>query len=626
MNLDKDKDKDKDKILRGVAYVSLIFAFIVCLLVIANFLQINRIDPVNTEVINSLVERLNHNSTDQALSDEIRELDLLARKAYFTNQWQVRMGGYLILLGLAVFVICYQIIDANKRKQVLANPDQPKDILGIQKNARIGIALVGGSLMVIALFLAFFMHTQLGERIKTNKQVKIENQTEVLVETEMEPEKEVETLVKEIQTSDEDIEPKQAEALQETEDVQLSKEKKTVDIKAPASQPFPSKKQITNNFTSFRGYYGNGIVYKKNIPLEWDGTSGKNIIWKTEVPVPGYNSPIIWENKVFVSGATEAVREVFCFDRNTGALLWRTKIENIPGSPAKAPKTTPDTGLAAATMTTDGKRVFVIFGTGDIAALNMQGKLVWGKNLGVPQNHYGHSSSLIMFEDKLIVQYDQKKNSKIMALDAVTGNEKWSTPRDVKVSWASPILIEFNGETQIITVAEPYVASYNPITGQENWKLDCMYGEVGPSAAYTDGIIYALNEYATLAAIDLNKPSEILWEDDMVLSDIPSPVATNGLLIVSTSYGLIACYDALSGKSYWEHEVGNNVYASPMVVGDNIYMMDTKGQMLIFKADKTYTEVASNALGEDAVTTPAFMDGRIYIRGSKNLYCIGKSE
>lgn len=624
------KEKNKDQILKGVARVSLAFAFVVCVLVIANYLQINRIDPVNTEVINSLVERLNENPKDEVLRTQIQELDLLARKAYFTNQWQVRMGGYLILLALAVFVIAYQLMDANKRKEVQTNADQPKDILGIQKNARIGIAIVGGSLVLIALFLAFFMHTQVGERIRSNSQEKKQLAEKVEIQEEKQEVKEV--IVEEAEEVIEETEP-QAKELNEKvqEDTKVKEEPSQNEIveekpkqKVKKVTAFPSIDEIKKNFTTFRGYNGNGIVYKKNIPLEWDGASDKNILWKAEIPVHGYNSPIIWENKVFVSGATDAVREVFCFDRNTGALLWRTKIKDIPGSPAKAPKTTPDTGLAAATMTTDGKHVFVIFGTGDLVALNMEGNTVWSKNLGVPQNHYGHSSSLLMFEDNLIVQYDQKGNSQIMAFDAKTGNKVWNTKRDVKVSWASPILVDHNGQTQIITAADPYVASYNPKTGQENWKLDCIFGEVGPSAAFADGIVYALNEYATLAAIDLNKTKEVLWEDDMVLSDIPSPVATNGLLVVSTSYGLVACYDGKTGQSYWEQEFNNNIYASPMVVGENIYLIDTQGVMHIFKAANKYQEVATLSLGEDVYATPAFMDGRIYIRGNKNLYCIGK--
>jgi outer membrane protein assembly factor BamB len=613
-----NKEKNKDQVLKGIALVALIFAMVVCVLVIASYFQINRMDPVNTEVINSLVERLNENPKDELLKHQIQELDLLARKAYFINQWQVKMGGYLILLSLAVFVIAYQLMDANNRKQVLANPDQPKDILGIQKNARIGIALVGGSLVILALLLAFFMHTQLGDKLRNSG-----NKSEQIAESPIDDKEEEVTPIPIANVETPEVQELVGEELSELVEEPI-KVIKTSNTPKKSNIGIPSEEELKNNFTSFRGYYSNGIVYQKNIPTDWDAASNKNILWKAEVPLHGFNSPIIWENKVFVSGATEAVREVFCFDGTTGEMLWRTKIENIPGSPSVAPKTTADTGLAAATMTTDGKRVYVIFGTGDIAAFDMNGKMVWGINLGVPQNHYGHSSSLIMYKDKLIVQYDQKKNSQIMALEASSGKKVWSTPREVKISWASPILVEYNGETHIITVADPFVASYNPQTGQENWKLDCIFGEVGPSAAYVDGKIFALNEYATLAAIDMDKPSEVLWEDDMILSDIPSPVATNGLLIVSTSYGLVACYDAVTGKMYWEHEFGNNIYASPMAVGDNVYLMDIKGVMHIFKASKEYSEVAQSSLGEDVVTTPAFADGRIYIRTDKNLYCIGK--
>ena len=305
--------------------------------------------------------------------------------------------------------------------------------------------------------------------------------------------------------------------------------------------------------------------------------------------------------------------------------MWTKKITGIAGSPSTAPKTTADTGLGASTMTTDGRRVYAIFGTGDLVALDMEGNQVWGKNLGVPKNHYGHSSSLIMHQEKLIVQYDQKSNGRIMAFDASTGNQLWSTPRKEKVSWSSPILVYHNNKSQIVVVADPTVAAYDPWTGKQLWSLECISGEVGPSACYDKGIVYAVNDYANIAAIDLNNTSEMLWENYDLLSDIPSPVASGGLLLMPSSYGALACYDALKGEILWEHEFDENVFSSPMMVGDLVYLMDTKGVMHIFRLSSDgYKAIADNPLGEDAVTTPAFADGRIYIRTNEHLYCIGK--
>ena len=126
----------------------------------------------------------------------------------------------------------------------------------------------------------------------------------------------------------------------------------------------------------------------------------------------GFNSPIIWGDKIFVAGANEESREVYCYNRNTGELLWTGVANNIQGSPATMPRVTPDTGLSAPTLTTDGKRVFAIFATGDVIAFDLNGKRVWAKNLGVPENHYGHSSSLITWANKLFIQYDTNRGGK----------------------------------------------------------------------------------------------------------------------------------------------------------------------------------------------------------------------
>ena len=143
----------------------------------------------------------------------------------------------------------------------------------------------------------------------------------------------------------------------------------------------------------------------------------------------------MWNDKVFLSGASSTKREVYCFDMNSGKMLWTEVAEKIPGSSDAVPKTHNSTGYAAPTMTTDGRRVYAIFANGDLVALDFEGKQVWAKNLGFPKNHYGHSSSLIMYNDLLIVQYDQSGSTNVMALSGKTGEQVWKTSRDVKISW-----------------------------------------------------------------------------------------------------------------------------------------------------------------------------------------------
>ncbi|MEI6900801.1 MAG: PQQ-binding-like beta-propeller repeat protein, partial [Bacteroidota bacterium] len=225
---------------------------------------------------------------------------------------------------------------------------------------------------------------------------------------------------------------------------------------------------------------------------------------------------------------------------------------------------------------------------------------------------------------RVIVQYDQTGNAYVVALSGKTGEEVWRTARNVRVSWASPILVNTGKREELILAADPMVVSYNPATGKEIWKMECISGEVGPSLAYTNGIVFSVNEYSKLAAIQIGDPPKQLWEDNEYLSDVPSPVATDQYLFLATSYGTVACYDAKSGTKFWEHEFGNQTYSSPILAEGKIYLMNSKGVMYIFKADKTFSLVGQPQLGEGSFCTPAFRDGRIFIRVERNLFCIGK--
>jgi len=622
-----------------IAQIAGIFAFVISMLLIVNYIQYKRMDPVETELMNKLVERLNQDSDNSQLREEIRTVELLARKAYFTNQWQVRTGGYLLLISIAVLVIAMQILSSARGKEVTITENSNSFLE--QKSARMWIAIAGAGIVCIALFFAYLTHHELSREftlaIETvNPETKVTKAEISMQEPKVKDEKNsTETASNELieeATSEEnpntEIEKKiKTEIKQSTEEpVEATKDP----VEKPLSEPkktaksSPVGKETKNNYPAFRGPGGNGISYSKNIPENWDGSNGKNIIWKFKIPLHGFNSPIIWNNKLFFSGATATEREVYCIDRNTGALLWSAQANNIPGSPAKSPKVTDDTGLAAPSVTTDGNSVFAIFGNGDLIALNMQGKQLWAKNMGPTGNHYGHSSSLYLHEDILIVQYDTKVNPKLVGLSVASGDIIWSTPRDVKVSWASPVVVNTGKKTEILLAADPIVASYNPATGEENWQIDCIFGEVGPSVAYADGVVYAVNEYAKLVAIQIGDTPTILWEGDEYLSDVPSPVATKELLFMATSYGVVVCYDSKTGKKNWEHEFDNGFYSSPVLVDGKIYLMDLSGIMHVFAASKEFVSIAQSPLGEDGMTTPAFIDGRIYIRGNEHLFCIGE--
>lgn len=610
---------NKDKYIRNneqfwtrIVWIAGAFSVIICVLLIVNYVQINRVDPVNTEVINKLVERLNQNPADSDLREEVREMDLLVRKAFFTNQWQIRMGGYLLLMGVAIVIIALQVIITNRKKNPIILENADKDLLQRQKITRRWVSIGGTLVVLMALFFAFLSHRSLQNRFE----VAAVGETPV-VENKIDPtEEEV----------DSDILTEQSPGLKEqnTDTIALSVIESVKVEETKSASTYPASVSTGDNFPNFRGPGGIGIAIQKNIPENWDGKSGDNIAWKVAIPLQGFNSPIIWGDKIFLSGAKELQREVYCLNRNTGAFLWTAKVENVPGSPAKGPEVANYTGHAAPTMATDGQSVFAIFSNGDIIALDMDGKRVWARNLGVPVNHYGHSSSLMVYKDKVIVQYDQKNLAQVLALSASSGETVWSKKRDVKISWASPVIVNTGNRMEIILVADPFVISYNPDTGDELWCIKCISGEVGPSVAYADGIVFSVNEYSKLAAIKIGNTPQILWESEEYLSDIPSPVATDKYLFIATSYGVVACYDAKNGSKLWEQEIENTINASPMIVDNKVYLIDKLGVMYIFKVDKEYIPISQPELGEKIACTPVFANGKIYLRGYDNLYCVGK--
>lgn len=623
---------DKLKLSQNVAVIAGIFCITVALLLLLNFWQVSKNDPIESKALKALVERLSDDANNEELKVEIRNFDLLARKAYFNSQWQVKTGAYLLLFGAIILAFALRVYYSAKSKI-----EQPDSVLENEIASRIlaqkGIIIVGTMVLVFALAASFATVNYLNY---------YDVQTEV-AESGTKPEEEgIEVIeVGEIpqQVSEEEPQTEGAEVLANVSDLAASDEsasdesekKKEIEQKTETI-PEPKKSQassgltlaeIQKNHNSFRGPLGQGVVFHKNIPSKWDGASGTNILWKAPIPKKGFNSPIVWGDKIFIAGGDATSREVYCYNQLDGKLLWTGKTDNIKGSPAKLPKVSEDTGFSAPTLTTDGKRVFAIFANGDVIAFDFSGKRVWAKNLGVPDNHYGHSSSLITWANKLLIQYDTNKGGKIIALDVATGNPVWETERKSKISWASPVIAEVDGKYQIILTADPIVAGYNIETGAELWAVDCMMGEVGPSVGFSDGVVFAGNEYARLVAIDV-KTETTLWENDEYLPEASSPLAYKGLLIIATSYGVLVCYDAKTGEKYWEHDVGTTLYSSPMVADGKLFMMDNDGMMRVYEFSKEMKLISENELGEIAGTTPAFSDGRIYIRGENNLYCIGK--
>ena len=210
----------------------------------------------------------------------------------------------------------------------------------------------------------------------------------------------------------------------------------------------------------------------------------------------------------------------------------------------------------------------------------------------------------------------------MLSVNTATGETIWDISRENMIAWSSPILIRVNDQLQVVTSTDPHVAGYDLETGSELWKAEVLMGEVGPSPAFSDGLVFAANEYARLVALKPEPGAPVVWENDEYLPEASSPVAWKGLVYVATSYGVVVCYDALTGEKYWEKEFNNTFFSSPMIAEDKLYVTDLDGVTHIMHADRTGALISEPELGEEVFSVPAFAEGRIYIRGKESLFCI----
>ncbi len=384
-----------------------------------------------------------------------------------------------------------------------------------------------------------------------------------------------------------------------------------------AVMPAASRDAIERNWPNLRGPFGQGIAYHVTPPVEFDATTGKNVRWKTPIPKPGASSPVVWEGRVFLTGADAVAREIYCLDAAGGKMLWRRAAEQ----PAELPKVSEEIVHAASTGATDGRLFFAMFSTGDLVAVDMKGKVAWTRAFGTPESNYGYASSLIAYKH-LFVQMDDRNTRTLFALDPATGKTVWQKKRTVRESWASPI-IALSGDREMVVLAEnPTAAAYDVNSGEVVFSRECLSGEVTPSPAYAGGTIVVANESAELSAISLAS-GKVAWSDEDYLPDVASPLATEDFVFTAGASGMVSCYEMGTGRKLWTREFDQSFYPSPILAAGRVYAMDNGGTMHVFRASGEFVRVGEARLGEQSVATPAFTGGTVFIRGKGNLYCVG---
>ena len=587
----------KKVIYRNIAIVSAIFIVSFSIMLITNYFQVRGSTPLGVEVLELLKQLNNENADNSELQVQIRELDLIARKAYFVQHDRLVSGVYIMLIMLAVFFYCARGYFEGHR-DIPDKEIDPVDDWAIKTKARKYV--VFGTSGLAATALVFVVITS--PHLRASRTSEIAEYTETLNSTKYEDDASSalhDYGVSTLDTSDTET---------ETEDAD------DADASLPASRV---------NHNSLRGHNSNGHSAARNIPVRWNLSSGANIAWRKEIPRIGYSSPVINSNKVFITGGDAVARELYCYDLNTGNLLWTLAANNISGSPANVPEVYDDYMVAASTVATNGTYVCAIFATGDIICADMDGNRIWARNLGVPSNStYGYASSPIMFGNMLYVQYDVPNNARLMALDIATGAERWSRSRADRESWASPMIAYTSNNTPILVImGNPAVTAYNPNNGEQLWRHQFTTGDVSASAGSSNGIVYVASDYSKLLAINA-ADGTILWDDNFFLPEMASPVATRDNVYIATGYGVFAAYDTQTGELRKEHDLDGMFWSSPMIVDGKIFLFNSDGKMYIFSTDNEFRLLDSFDTGEKTSATPAFTDGRIVVRTETSIYSV----
>jgi len=581
-----------------MAIVTSIFMLVMIVMMGVSYYQMQQVSPLQSEVMQTLKELNEANGENESLQQQVRQLDLLSRKAYFVKEGQVKTGLYILLAMAGVLVVSLNLY----YKGTKTLPDKeldPVDEWMNKSRSRKYITWASAGAAAAVLALVALQHVDLtGEPSGAVEE---------------------EATAKAPETAGEDSLMAVADTLK-TDSTSLVAAADSVEAKEEVdSLPIP---KITSN--AFRGNNSLGISSARGIPTTWDLKSKKNVLWQSNIPKHGYNSPVINGRNVFLTGADQQARELYCFDVYTGELKWKVMADKIPGSPSAMPKVNADTGLAASTVATNGRQVCAIFATGDVICADMEGKRLWAKNIGLPDNHYGYASSLLMFGNELIIQYQNNSGAKILALSTANGNQIWSKSGNDKIAWSSPIIASLGGKSALVVMGNPAIAAYNPNNGAELWRVECLSGEVGSSPAAADGVVYGASEYSKCIAID-GATGETLWEASDYLPECSSLCATKSLVFCATSYGMVCAYDAKTGAVVKEHDLTTPFYSSPVVADGKVYLFSNTGKVYIFSSSN-FNLIKSFDTGEKTFATPAFTDGMMIVRSDNSLYCVKKDE
>jgi outer membrane protein assembly factor BamB len=439
-----------------------------------------------------------------------------------------------------------------------------------------------------------------------------------------------------------------------------------------------------DTWPQWRGPLASGVAPDADPPIRW--SQQENIRWKVRLPGHGTGTPIIWGNQIFIQAAIPAGRPaaampgeqytpaaavlaapapdrrpggrapgggapgggrggmggappsqahqfvLMCVDRQTGQTLWqRVAREEVPHEGHHR-----DHGFASHSPVTDGNLIFAWFGSRGLHCYDMKGNLKWQKDFGRLRTKmtFGEGNAPALHGDTLIINWDHEGDSFVVALDKHSGDELWRRPRDEETSWATPLVVEHGGRTEVIISATSRIRSYDLKSGEQLWECAGMTANVIPSPVAGHGMVYALSGFRgnSLLAIRLGGKGALTGTDAIAWSlrrstpYVPSPLLYGDrLYFFSGNNGVLSCHNALTGEALFDSQrvTGlEGVYASPVGAGERVYLVGRNGTTVVIRNSGNFEVLATNVLDEPADASPAIVGRELFLRGRDHLYCI----
>jgi outer membrane protein assembly factor BamB len=389
---------------------------------------------------------------------------------------------------------------------------------------------------------------------------------------------------------------------------------------------------------------GTGVAPEKKAPVKW--STNENIRWRAELPGPGNSSPIVWNNKVFITQADGERRDVMCFDRKSGKLLWRK------GTTSSAKEATHEANpYGSSTPVTDGKRVIAWFGSAGLICFDMDGKELWRRDTGKQEHMWGYGSSPVLYEDLCILQFGPGPGAALIAVNKSTGENLWRVElpeKDPEVrydgfagkkgqplgSWSTPLVVKSGKRDELVLSIVGELRGFDPKTGRQLWRADGLSPLIYTSPVASDGVIVGVGGFmGSTVAIRSGGSGDLsndrLWFVQREKKNrISTGVVSKGHLFLCNMDGIAQCIELKSGIEKWSERLkgtgpSGEIWGSMVLAGDNIYVVNQSGDTFVLKADPLKLELVSvNPLKDKSNSTPAVSNGEIFIRTYHALWCI----